>query len=234
MDHSLFKVKEDVQTQCVTFGKEKQPLLIVDSFMDGAEALKNHAIEHNQFDLKENFYPGSRMAIPLIYTAALAKNLNHYIEQFFGLNLKSVKTAASRFSIVTTPPNELSLLQCIPHFDSPSKNSLAMVHYLCDSSKSGTAFYRHNETGYEYIDQQRQTTYKRILDNQYANEDKQPKGYISGNTSEFEQVISCDAVFNRLIMYRGSSLHSGIIDADYDFDPHPATGRLTITSFIEF
>jgi hypothetical protein len=29
-------------------------------------------------------------------------------------------------------------------------------------------------------------------------------------------------------------LHSGIIQPDYNFDPSPQTGRLTITTFFEF
>jgi len=57
---------------------------------------------------------------------------------------------------------------------------------------------------------------------------------MCGSNNEFEEIMSFEAKFNRLIMYRGTSLHSGIIRPEYNFDPNPQTGRLTITSFYEF
>jgi hypothetical protein len=72
------------------------------------------------------------------------------------------------------------------------------------------------------------------INERFSSEDKYPKGYINGSTDQFEEIASFDAIFNRLVMYRGTSLHSGRIGSDYNFDPSPATGRLTITSFFEF
>lgn len=200
--------------------------------MSGAELLKQYAVENNKFGPADNYYPGIRMPVPLIYTAALAKNLRQHFESRFGIDPRSAKKAVSTFSIVTYPPEKLSLLQRIPHFDAASKKNLAAVHYLADDNKSGTAFYRHRKLGYEYVDADRYDTYMECVKTQF--DGKIPCGYIRGSTDEYEMTASFEAKYNRLILYRGSSLHSGIIPETYTFDPSPATGRLTITSFFEF
>jgi hypothetical protein len=168
------------------------------------------------------------------YTMAIAKNFQDYIERVFGLHLSKVKKAASRYSIVTASPESLDLRQRIPHFDAPSRSSLAMIHYLCDGDDSGTALYRHKASSFEYVDEKRNAQYLENIDRQFANPLDYPEGYVCGDTDCFEMIQSFPAVYNRMLMYRGSSLHSGIIQPDYNFDPSPQTGRLTITTFFEF
>lgn len=234
MDHSIFNLSPSVEVECFEIGNEKEPVLKADSFMVGAPQLKQYAVSLNQFSAADNYYPGVRMHIPMIYTAALAKNLQNYIKSIFGFNPRNVKKAVSNFSIVTTQPNDLQLLQKIPHFDAAQKTSVAAVHYLCDAPDSGTAMYRHAATGFEYVDQTRYDEYMAIVKSQFADPSKHPNGYIAGSTSEYQLIKSFEAKFNRLILYRGSSLHSGIIKDNYDFCPDPSTGRLTITTFLEF
>lgn len=200
--------------------------------MSGADLLKRYAVERNDFEPADNYYPGIRMPVPLIYTAALAKNLSYYFENFFGVDPRSAKKAVSRFSIVTFQPDELSLLQRIPHFDAASRKGIAAIHYLADDDTSGTAFYRHRKLGYEYVDTDRYDTYMQCVKTQFA--ENLPPGYICGSTDEYEMIGSFPEKYNHLLMYRGSSLHSGIIPETYAFDPNPSTGRLTITSFYEF
>ena len=156
------------------------------------------------------------------------------MERFFQLEVRQIKSAVSKFSIVTTRPDDLDLLQRIPHFDSPSRKGLAFVHYLHSIPSMGTALYRHKPTGFEYVDEQRYSQYMENIQQRYPTKSDYPEGYINGSTDHFEEVASFDAVFNRLLMYRGTSLHSGKIGKDYNFDPSPATGRLTLTSFFEF
>lgn len=232
MDHSVFKLGSDAEIDCYSIGSEGEPLVKVESCMAGAEILKQYAVAHNKFSPADNYYPGIRMPVPLIYSAALAKNLRSYIQDLFGFDPRGAKKAVSTFSIVTCPPGELSLLQRIPHFDAASKKSLAAIHYLADDETSGTAFFRHRELGYEYVDSDRYDTYMQCVKTQFK--DKMPNGYISGSTDEYEMIASFTAKYNRLLLYRGSSLHSGIIPQSYTFDPNPATGRLTITSFFEY
>lgn len=232
MDQTIFKLGPDAKIECYAIGNEGEPLVKVESFMSGAAQLKQYAVERNEFKPADSYYPGIRMPVPLIYTAALAKNLRHYIESLFGVDPRNVKKAVSTFSLVTNPTRDLDLLQRIPHFDATSKKNLAAVHYLVDDATSGTAFFRHRKLGYEYIDAGRYDTYMQCVRMQFSN--KTPSGYICGSTEEYEMIASFQGKYNRLVLYRGSSLHSGIIPETYTFDPSPATGRLTITSFFEF
>ena len=234
MDNSIFSLNHDCEIQTYKIGREGEPLLKADAYLAGANLLRDYAIHNNQFSQVDTYYPGIRMPIAFNYTLALAKHFQSHIEDTFGLPLSKVKRAASRYSIVTADPKSLSLRQRIPHFDAPSRNSLAMIHYLCDEPDSGTALYRHRESTFEYVDEKRQQQYVQSIDRQFDDPLTHPQGYICSDTDNFEMLQSFSAVYNRVLMYRGSSLHSGLIRPDYNFDPSPETGRLTITTFIEF
>lgn len=230
----VYELCEDANIDCFRVGNEQQEVLVVDDFLKGAMALKERAIHENNFARADSFYPGVRMQVPQEYTLAIVKNLGFFMQQFFHLNPRKIKRAVSRFSIVTTRPDDLDLSQRIPHFDSPSRNGLAVVHYLQSIPGMGTSLYRHKPTGFEYVDEHRYSQYMENILQRYPTESDYPQGYINGSTDHFEEVVSFDALFNRLLMYRGASLHSGKIGENYNFDPSPATGRLTLTSFLEF
>ncbi|MES2826175.1 MAG: DUF6445 family protein [Pseudomonadota bacterium] len=234
MEPIVYELCKDANIECYRVGNEQQEVLLVDSFLQGSLALKEYAIQKNEFARADSFYPGVRMEVPQEYTIALVKTLGFFMEQFFQLEVRQIKSAVSKFSIVTTAPNDLNLLQRIPHFDSPSRKGLAVLHYLQSIPSMGTSLYRHIPTNFEYVDEQRYSGYMANIQERFPTEDKYPEGYINGSTDQFEEVMSFDAVFNRLLMYRGTSLHSGKIGKDYNFDPSPATGRLTLTSFLEF
>jgi hypothetical protein len=234
MDRAVFEICDDTTVRCFSIGNEKEPLVIVDSFMRGIDQIKYYAIENHQFHLSESYYPGIRMPVSMDYTVALAKHLGLYIKKFFGCDMSYVTKAVSNYSIVTKSACDLDLLQRIPHFDSPSKQGLAAVHYLMDAPNSGTALFRHKHSGYEYIDSVRFPAYMARIQERYPSSSMYPTGYILGSTDEFEEILRIPAKYNRLVLYRGTSLHSGVIPKDYNFDPNPATGRLTLTSFYEF
>jgi hypothetical protein len=231
---NLFAPGKDQQVEAIYVGNERQPLLKVESLFQGVDVIRQHAIDVNAFKVADSYYPGIRMETPVPYSIALVKSLAFYIQDFFKLDLQKIKKIASRYSIVTFAPKDLGLMQKIPHFDAPNPNSLAMVYYLCDAPDSGTALYRHKESQYEYVDEERYDNYMSCVRRQFSNPDRHPEGYIYTDTAEYEQIASYNAKYNRLIAYHGSSLHSGIITPDYNFDSDPASGRLTITTFIEF
>lgn len=234
MEPNLYELCDDANIECYKVGNEQQEVLLVDNYLKGASALKEYAVQQNEFARADSFYPGLRMQVPQQYTIALVKNLGYFMEQLFNLEVRTIKSAVTKFSIVTTPPGDLDLLQRIPHFDSPSRKGLAVVHYLQSVPGMGTSLYRHIPTNFEYVDEQRYSGYMANIQERYPSVDKYPDGYINGSTDQFEEIMSVDAVFNRLLMYRGTSLHSGKIAKAYNFDPSPATGRLTLTSFFEF
>jgi hypothetical protein len=234
LEQSLFSPSADTRVETMCVGHEQQPVLKIDACMQGIDKIRQRAIALNNFEKADTYYPGIRMLMHPMYAMAIAKVYKQYIEHFFGLDLKKVKKVASAYSIVTVPAQELNILQRIPHFDAPSQNSLAMVHYLCEAATSGTSLYRHRETGYEFVNAQRHQSYIKTIEPELQTSALRPSRYMCGDTAEYEVIASFEAVYNRLVMYRGSSLHSGIITPEYNFDSSPETGRLTIATFIEF
>jgi hypothetical protein len=57
--------------------------------------------------------------------------------------------------------------------------------------------------------------------------------YINGDTALFEQVAMQAGRFNRMLVYRRNSLHSGCIARNFVPDPNPLTGRLSINCFLD-
>ena len=233
-EFSTFECDKNAALQYLRIGNEAEPLVQVDCFLKGLNALKAYAVSNNHFSAQDSFYPGIGMQVPDAYIISLVRLLGKPIRDLFEQDVRKIRSAAARFSIVTTPASDLNLLQRVPHFDAPSRYSLATIHYLCDVPDSGTKLYRHRQTGFEFIDNDRINHYMRSVKAQFSDPARHPSGYICGSSPEYEEIASFEAVYNRLVMYRGSSLHSGNIGPEYNFDPSPATGRLTITTFIEF
>ncbi|MEN0038153.1 MAG: DUF6445 family protein [Cellvibrio sp.] len=214
-------------------GNERQPVLIVDNFLRDAESLVEYSARAAVFDAEKGLYPGTRFPTPGIYVEAMCKHLGDLIYATFEMPKDVRRKVKSVFSMVMTPPDQLLPPQCVPHSDSAKMNDLASVHYLCASVQGGTSLYRHRATGFEYVDDSRLDEYRRVIAQQEQMPDF-PKGYMNGSNHLFEQIGSYDAVFNRIIMYRCTSLHSGNIAPDFRFDPNPKTGRLTVNTFIYF
>lgn len=230
---SEFGINDDFGLQVMQYGTERRPVVVIDHPFVGAENLRRVAIEQNRFVPADSFYPGVRMEVSAHYSIALLKILERCASDFFNLNLRRTKRIASRYSIVTTRPENLSPMQTIPHFDAPNPKGLAMVLFLQEGSCPGTAFYKHRSTGYEYINENRYKLYMPVIREQLKGQTGNQSGYIYRSTAEFEQIANVEGRFNRLIVYFGSSLHSGVISPDYNFDPFPSSGRLTITTFLE-
>ncbi len=225
------KLHPKIVHQVIYVRREKVPLIVIDNFLDDAESLIHFCVASAAFNNADSFYPGLRMPAPKLYIQALHYYLGSLFSATFGLKKDMWQTGRSLYSMVVTPPAQLKVQQCIPHVDSFNRGDLACVHFLCDENKGGTSLYRHKETGFEYIDQERVDEYSQCVIDQ-GGIDTQQKFYMNGSTDLFEQIACVDAKFNRLVVYPGAVLHSGNIAPDFNFDPNPTTGRLTLNSFI--
>ncbi|WP_158970073.1 DUF6445 family protein [Paraglaciecola sp. L3A3] len=216
------------------FGQEQAPILVVDNFVKDPEALVADA-KKCQYVKNSPFYPGPRAPAPLAYQELILRTLKEKMVDFFQVPTPNLKFSICHYSVITTPPDQLKLLQRIPHFDSLNENGLAAVHYLFKEDLGGTSFYRHKKTGFESINEARHITYLRSLEaeNDGPNIPKISDGYINGNTPLFERISQQQAVFNRIIIYRRNSLHSGSIPADLFDNTSQSKIRLTISSFID-
>lgn len=213
-------------------GSEGAPLLIIDQLVADPERLVRKAASRC-FDSESEYFPGLRADAPAKYRSFLESVLNPLLPQHFGIQPGRFTFSMCHYSLVATPADQLQPRQRVPHIDSVGGDGLATVHYLFHGDWGGTAFYRHRDTGFEYIDQQRREAYFRQLTVQSQGDNAPGPGYINGSTALFEQTAKVDAVFNRLIVYRRNSLHSGCIDDSHVPPADPRDGRLSINTFID-
>jgi hypothetical protein len=221
----------DFRVQRLSVGKEGAPLLVIDNLLADPEALIDLAAGKLFGDVA-SYYPGVRAKVPLTLQHFILGTLRDEFAQAFGLNAAPLRFTSCHFSLVTTPPARLTYLQRIPHTDSLNSNELALVLYLFKSDLGGTAFYRHRGTGFEVVDQARQPEYWRHVQAEQASIEKSPPAYISGDTEFYERIAHLDGVFNRMLVYRRTSLHSGALGPDFNGSADPRQGRLSVTGFI--
>ena len=213
-------------------GNEREPVLVVDNFLDDAALLVDHAAAHAVFRADPaTFYPGLCAPIPPIYSFAVRAFLGDLISDVFELRGSRVVKELSNFSLVTTPPERLQVVQRLPHFDNPDDRQLALLHYLCAPGQGGTSFYRHRASGFETIRLPRMAGYLSTLGDELSAGGPPPAAYLSGDNAQFERIASFQAVFNRVLVYRSVALHCGDIPNDFSFDDDPRTGRLTANTF---
>ncbi len=210
-------------------GVERQPIAIVDHFHPDPDGLRDFASTAH-FEPSRRQYPGVRADLPDTYFHAIRPALTSVLTHVFG-HRGGVSLLDASFSMVTKPPERLTVEQRLPHFDAIDPARIALVHYLGAENSGGTAFYRHRATGYETVDAARAPAYLAAVQAEVREEPPAP-AYIDGSTGRFEQVSAVDARFNRAVIYRSALLHSGAIPAGATLSDDPARGRLTVTAFL--
>ena len=221
----------DLTIQKLTIGRERAPLLVIDNLVANADELVELAAGKYFGDVV-SYYPGIRAKAPLSYQQFVLEQLRGVFTDYFGLQEHTLRFTMCHFSLVTTPPEKLEHLQRIPHIDSLLGSELAFIHYLFKRNHGGTAFYRHRKTGFEVIDQARRAEYMACVEEEKNGPNKPQIQYIDGDTELYERVGSQEGIFNRMLVYRRNSLHSGSIGREFIPDPNPRTGRLSINGFV--
>lgn len=222
----------NITTSVYHIGEEQSPLLVVDNVLQDADLLVEDACQR-RFVENSPLYPGVRAPAPIAFQTLLLSSLKQQLLEVFDLKGSKLGLSLCQYSIVTTPADQLKLLQRIPHFDSTNRDELAAVFYLFKEDLGGTSFYRHNKTGYEYIDDARRIPYFKSLESENDTDNIPQQGYINGDTALFTRIGEQKGIFNRLIVYRRQILHSGSISPSFVPDADPRTGRLTINIFID-
>lgn len=217
-------------------GTSANPVVVVDGFDDAVDAVMAAAEALGPFPKHAgNYYPGHRRIITEedgpanAYVERLCTTAAPFISGAFDYARFDLLEAS--FSLVTTPPEQLVPEQRTPHFDSTDPSYLAILHYLHVPEGSGTAFYRQRSTGIEQVTEMNVARFVRAAAAEVwmLPEDA---GYIHGSNPFFEQIAAVEGVANRLIIYRGSLLHSGIIPRHMNFSADPREGRLTANIFV--
>ena len=212
--------------------------LVIDDFLQDPQELKDVAVQ-SQFEpypgvLDRKGYPGMRAKAPEQYSFNLTELLEPVIKANFDVPEElSLRKSICMFSLTTMSPNELGPLQCTPHFDASTPHHMAVLLYLCDQQHGGTGFYRHNATGFQQITAENREHY---LDTYYEemNAKRPLQRYFDDSNDQFTFLGMIPAKFNRLVVYRGSLLHSACINPAISINPDPLSGRLTVNTFYDF
>ena len=225
----------NVKPQLLRVGNSQSPVVVVDEFSGSLGRILEVASGLTPYPVHSNYYPGVRRVITPADQAA-----NDYVEdvcqraaQFIGgaFDFQRFDLLEASFSIVTREPGELTPPQRAPHFDTTDQKHLALLHYLRVPEDSGTAFYRQRATEIERV---MDANLDRFVACAKADGSRLPpgSGYIHGSDDFFELVGMVEAVPDRLIIYQGSLLHSGIIPPGMTLSADPKEGRLTANLFV--
>lgn len=217
------------------FGNSQSPVVVIDQFSGAVDAIVELAAQLAPFPAIGNYYPGLRRVISKADGPA-----NEYIEESCrrmapfvagAFDVDGYNLIEASFSMVTVAPSVLSQPQRAPHFDTTDPKHYAVLHYLNVAPDSGTAFYRQRSTGIERVTEANVAAFVETAERDAAMLPP-TAGYIQGSDQFYEQIGAIEAVPDRLIIYHGSLLHSGIIPPGMDFSDDPWAGRLTANIFV--
>ena len=213
------------------FGHEREPVVQIDGFSGDPEALLD-AGRAATYGPAGAYYPGLRAPANPAYLDRRRDILAEVMRRVFGFR-EGMRVEAASYSLVTLAPDALTPLQAVPHFDDTGPGVIAVMHYLLGPESGGTAFYRHRRTGFETITPARTAQYNAAFTQDERDFGPPPRRYYHGDSDRYELIGEIAAAPDRLIMYRGRLLHSGIIPRPEALSPDPAEGRLTINMFLQ-
>ena len=232
-----FAVSPSAALKVQTVGQARTPVIVIDDFGAGLEDLIGYACcgSAKYGPDATSMYPGLRARLPKSYTRAVLKQLYRLFFLVYSipsnLGMKAVNAA---YSLIATPEIELKPSQCRPHIDSSRPYYLAILHYLGDGPFCDTGLFRHRETGLERITADSLDRYNRSCEAYAAAHGQAVGAYVKGSNKEYELYHRIEYRPNRLVVYPGCLLHSGLVDPSIDVNPDPRTGRLTANVFVDF
>ena len=232
----LFALRPELALSREFIGVEREPVLMVEGVLADPQSLVDYAAAEVAFTRawsSTGGYPGIRAPAPLNYVNQLVRRLDPLIRQAFAMGPVKLSRAECSLSMVTLPPEQLTPQQQVPHVDTVDPHQFAVLHYLCGPEHGGTAFYRHRATGFETLTPERQAGYDRIRADELKQGDSTPD-YIRGDSAHFIQHARFESMFDRVIVYRSRTLHSGQIGSDAALSNDPRRGRLTANVFVNY
>ncbi|HEX8061742.1 MAG TPA: DUF6445 family protein [Allosphingosinicella sp.] len=223
------------RVRIVPVGASREPVIVVeDALLDPEAAIEQAArLSFEAADEGRGGYPGVRAKAPRAIAEILAEGATPLIERVFGLGRSALSAIDASFSIVTAPPEALHPMQRIPHIDTRDPRRIAILGYLGRETIGGTAFFRQDSTGFEQVGPDRFDSYYAARRADVARLPSEA-GYPGAGTPGYSETAHFEARFNRLLVYRSCSLHSGVIPSDAGLSADPRLGRLTVNLFLDF
>lgn len=231
-----FRIRMPPDVRSVQLGAHQA--LLIDDFLEDPQTLVDAACQARfepcaGWEARKG-YPGQRAPVPSAYSEQLAALLAPLIQANFDVPAeRPLKRTPCAFSLTTVPPEALGPLQRTPHFDASGPHYMACLLYLCGPQHGGTGFYRHRATGIQQITPANQDAYAQAYYAELERHPPPPRYFDAGN-AQFEFLGMIPARFNRLVVYRGSLLHTACIHPALSLSADPRQGRLTVNTFVDF
>lgn len=230
------ELSQDLNPEIRVVGNERTPVVIIDDVVRWPNALIEHAATQADFSSEGvQGYPGVRAELPAQYASALIPKLKEIIAETYkppaSLDFQLIHQL---YSLVSFQPEQLHFLQRVPHFDNHSPWYFATVHYLSPEPHAGTGIFRHRPTGFERIPEERYPFFVRAAEAHVKSRGMPAERYINASDDHFELIAELEYRPNRLVLYPGNLLHSGLIEPDRDLSDDPRAGRLTANLFLYF
>jgi hypothetical protein len=215
-------------------GDSRSALVVIDEFTGAVDKVVEAAAALAPYPkVSGSYYPGLRRVIgpsdgaAFSYVQHVLEAIAPFVGGAFGVQGYGCREAS--FSMVTASPASLGPQQRMPHFDSTDPKVIAVLHYLSDTPGTGTAFFRQRSTGIETVEDRNLRSFMAAAQQDSA----RLEGYIASDNLFYERIGFVEAVPDRLIIYQGRLLHSGVIPPGMDFSDDPRKGRLTGNLFLQ-
>lgn len=236
MQEVTFAVSPNASLKVSAVGRSRTPVIVIDDFGVDLEEIIDYACGPAEYGPDTtSMYPGLRASLPKDFVRVVMKNVYKLLFSVYNvppeLGLKAVRAA---YSLITTPERELAPGQCRPHFDTNRRYYLAILYYLNPGPFCGTGLYRHRATGLERVMEEDVGTYIKSSEDHAAAHGPPEQAYVKGSNDEYELYHRIEYRPNRLVVYPGCLLHSGLVNPAVDINPDPRTGRLTANIFVDF
>lgn len=207
---------------------------VIDDALLDPNAWVEYAAQHAaQFaDAPFNAYPGPELRLPDAISAQLDQFFSLHLRGAFGV--RRTLRMYSRLAMVTRAPAQLRPWQTIPHRDrlggDASERVVASVLYLFrDERLGGTHFFVPQRGPQEIAALLRDAN--QLPGETFTARHGIAQAYANESSAYFERVLTVAPRWNRLIVYRGDSFHSGQIADPARLSDDPRHGRLTLNGF---
>ncbi len=214
-------------------GHEQTRVLLVDNLFTNLTVVQQLAAQQSFSKEDATYYPGVRARCPdALRDTMLNASASIMIQAYNLPQGTQFSDQGSWLSLAATPEHALHPLQCMPHFDSQLPTDFAVMLYASNQQFGGTGFYRHIPTGFENITASRWPVFEQARKDWAKQTAERPQRYFNHSTDEYQRLGTIDYKPNRMVVYPGTLLHSGLIDPRKDLSESPEDGRLTVNVFV--
>jgi len=236
MQEITIEVNPNASLKIESVGHAGTPLIVVDDFATGLDEIIEIACESAEYEPDMmSMYPGLRAKLPKAYVREVLKEIYRLLFTVYSVPPElGMKATNAAYSLISTPEEELDPGQCRPHFDSNRPYHLAILHYLNKGEFCDTGLFRHRATGLEKITEEYVETYIHSCEAFSAAHGQPEQVYVKGSNDQYELYHRIEYRPNRLVVYPGCLLHSGLVKPAVDINPDPRSGRLTANIFVDF